>query len=200
MKNSFHILVLGASYGLLPGVKLALAGHKVTFVGRHEEVVLMGRNKIGIQMRHRRTGEELHVAVAIAADADCGIVALRTPSEADPAHAAIVIFAMQEGHYADPAVARLVDQIALLDLPILSIMNISPPPFLSRLGITQSEALAGVYSSEDIWRKIRPEKLTHTSPDPQAVRLDASSPGDLTVTHPSNFKAAPFAHRDDQDL
>ena len=36
------ILILGASYGLLPGAKLSLAGHAVTLVGRSDEIVAIG--------------------------------------------------------------------------------------------------------------------------------------------------------------
>ena len=39
--NSVRVLILGASYGLLPGVRLALAGHAVTLIGRATELAAM---------------------------------------------------------------------------------------------------------------------------------------------------------------
>ena len=47
--HAVRILVLGASYGLLPGVKLSLAGHRVTFVCRAEEISAIGGRDLEVQ-------------------------------------------------------------------------------------------------------------------------------------------------------
>lgn len=195
-----NVLILGASYGLLPGVKLALAGHRLTLVGRRDEIARMAEGDLELRLRDRRTGRDVILRAPVASQADRGKVALRTPEQADPAAADFVIFAMQEPQYRDPAVAALAQDIAALRRPILSIMNLPPPPFLRRLGIAAPDALAGVYASAELWRHIDPRKLTNASPDAQALRTDPDAPGRLTVTLASNFKAAPLAEAADQAL
>lgn len=190
-ETPLKILILGASYGLLPGVKLALAGHEITFVGRAEELAMMEKSTLNVRIPLRRTGElaELRSSAPV----------LVIPDAAKPELADIVLLAMQEPHFADPAVAALMQRIAASQKPCLSIMNLPPPPFLARLGIGGA-ALDGVYASSDAWEGFDPARLSNASPDPQALRMDAQTPGELTVTLASNFKAAPFAHAADQQV
>lgn len=189
-----RVLILGASYGLLPAVRLALAGHSVTVVGRADEVAAMAREPLRLELQARRSGE----AIVLEVTPGQGI-ALTTPLLADPVAADLVMLAMQEPHYADPAVAELMARIAAAGRPCLSIMNLPPPPFLARLGI-DTGLLDGVYASAAVWDRFAPEQLALASPDAQAVRLDPARPGTLTVTLASNFKAAPFARSADQAL
>lgn len=190
-----RILILGASYGLLPGVRLALAGHRVTLVGRATEVAAMARAPLRLELTARRGGAPIVLEVAPGKNAS-----LCTPDQADPAGADLIVLAMQEPQYADPPVAELMAQVAASGRPCLSIMNLPPPPFLTRLGGIDLAALDGVYASAAVWRQFDPAQLTLASPDPQAVRLDPERPGTLTVTLASNFKAAPFARPQDQLL
>ena len=189
-----QVLVLGASYGLLPGLRLALAGHEVTLVGRAEEVAAMRREDLRLELADRRNGAPISLAMAPGQGID-----LTTPQQARPEHADMVLLAMQEPQYADPVVAELMGRIAALGKPCLSIMNLPPPPFLARLGIDPA-VLQGVYGSAAVWNQFAPEQITLASPDAQAVRLDPARPGVLTVTLASNFKAAPFARAGDQAL
>lgn len=191
---TLRVLVLGASYGLLPGIRLALAGHRVTLIGRAEEIAAMGRDPLRLELVGRRDGAPIVLAVP----PEKGI-ALTTPAEADPEQADMVLLAMQEPQYADPVVAELMGRIAASGRPCLSIMNMPPPPFMARLGIDLA-ALGGVYASASVWSRFAPELVTLASPDAQAVRLDPAQPGVLTVTLASNFKVAPFARAEDQAL
>ena len=193
-----HILILGASYGLLPGAKISLAGHEVTLVGRGEEIAAMARGPLVVQIAARRGGEDIRLTVPVADAPSPGRIALATPGALDPAGFDLVILAMQEPHYAEPAVAGLMAAIASARLPCLSIMNLAPPPFLERLAVT--DALDDVYHCRAVWDGFDPRKVTLASPDPQAIRPDPASPGRLQVTLPSNFKAAPFALAEDQAL
>ncbi|MEQ1498703.1 MAG: hypothetical protein ABL914_08560 [Novosphingobium sp.] len=188
-----RLLVLGASYGLLPGVRLALTGHHVTFVGKADEIAAMARAPLRLLVpdRRGRAGFDL--------EAPAPNITLTTPEQADPVAADLVLLAMQEPHYADPAIAALLSRIGQTGRPCLSIMNLPPPPFLARLGIA-AEALDGVFSSALAWTRLDPDQLTLACPDAQALRLDPARPGELTVTLPSNFKAAPFARAADQAL
>ncbi|RYD82801.1 MAG: hypothetical protein EOP61_41775, partial [Sphingomonadales bacterium] len=200
MTTPVNILVLGASYGLLPGTKLALAGHCVTFVARADEIAAITQTGIAIHITPRRDGGEIVLAAPVAERAAPGEVALRVPDAVDLSGVQIVILAMQEPQYQDGAVAALMQRIAAARLPVLSIMNLAPPPFLARLGLTDRSAFQHVYSSGEVWDAFEPGKFTLASPDPQAVRPDAAIPGRLQVTLPSNFKAAPFALAEDQAL
>jgi hypothetical protein len=200
MTGPVRILVLGASYGLLPGVKLSLAGHAVTFVGRADEIGAMAREPICVEIPPRQGGEAIVLTAPVADRAGPARVALATPDAIDCAAFDFVLLAMQEPHYADPPVAALMAGIAAACLPCLSIMNMPPPPFLKRLEIDPSVAGFGVFRSGVVWNAFDPDKLTLASPDPQALRPDPATPGRLQVTLPSNFKAAPFAHASDQAL
>jgi len=195
-----RILILGASYGLLPGVKLSLAGHHVTLVGRADEVAAMARGPVAVHLPGRRASPAVVLTAAVANEASPGHVALTTPVNAAPDAADFVILAMQEPQYADPEVAALMADIAAARIPCLSIMNLAPPPFLARLGLSGSEARRGVYHSGPVWDGFDPLRFTLASPDPQAIRPDPAEPGHLLVTLASNFKAAPFALPDDQAL
>lgn len=194
------ILVMGASYGLLPGAKLALAGHRVTLIGRSDEIAAMARVPVAVQIPSRRSGPDIVLTVPVGKQSAPGKLALATPDCFDPASFDLVILAMQEPQYRAPNVAGLMARIAAARLPCLSLMNLAPPPFLARMGVATMSALEGVYSSRSVWDRFDPLKFTLASPDPQAVRRDPAAPGDLKVTLASNFKAAPFALGEDQAL
>lgn len=194
-----RILILGASYGMLPGVKLSLAGHAVTLVGRDEEIAAMALAPLEVLLPLRRGGDDIVLTVPAAAQASAGRIALAIPQDADPAAHDLVILAMQEPQYRDPPVAALMARITASGRPCLSIMNLAPPPFLRRLGIDVGP-LDGVYHSAEVWQAFDPERITLASPDPQAIRPDPAAPGRLLCTLPSNFKAAPFAQAQDQAL
>ncbi|MEO5597887.1 MAG: hypothetical protein ABIQ66_04640 [Novosphingobium sp.] len=197
---SVKILILGASYGLLPGVKLALAGHAVTFVGQPDEVAAMSLNPLEVRLSLRRGGGDVTLRVPISHEPARGFAALRTPDQIDPADYQFVILAMQEPQFKAPAIADLMGRIAASGRPCLSIMNLPPRAYLERLGSIAPPAYQGVYSSEAVWQGLDPRKISLTSPDAQAVRIDPAQPGQLTVTLASNFKAAPFAEAEDQAL
>lgn len=186
-----NILILGASYGLLPGVKLALAGHRVTFVGQAEEIRRMQSAPLSVTIPLRKSGAVAQLV--------CDNASFTVPELADPAAADFIILAMQEPQFANPQVADLARRVGASGKPCLSIMNLPPPPFLARLDISPA-ALKGVYSAMDVWESFDPQRISNASPDPQALRMDADRPGALTVTLASNFKAAPFAHGEDQRL
>ena len=200
MDRPVRILVLGAAYGLLPGIKLALAGHAVTLVGRAEEIAAMARAPLEVSLPLRRADGHIVLAAEVAAAAAPGRPALRTPDSSSPADHDFVILAMQEPQYAAPEVTGLMGRIAEAGIPCLSIMNLAPPCYLDRLGTVPPQAYGAVYSSADVWARLSPDRFTLASPDAQAVRLDPGAPGRLTVTLPSNLKAAPFPRAEDQAL
>ena len=191
-----RVLILGASYGMLPGVKLSLAGHRVTLVGRADEIAAMARDGLSLTMPLRRNAGPLQAGsllqAAVADVAAPGAVALVTPENANPQANDFVILAMQEPQFAAPEVGALIDRIVAAGLPCLSIMNLPPLPFLASLGTIPDSAFEGVYASEAVWRNLPAELLTVACPDAQAIRPDPMKPGHISVTLTSNFKAAPF--------
>ncbi|MXO71878.1 hypothetical protein [Alteraurantiacibacter buctensis] len=195
-----NVLVLGASYGLLPAIKLALAGHAVTVVGREDEIAAMADGPVQLEMAMRRTGQRIVLAAPLVAHPTPGSLTLRTPAGAAPEQADFALLAMQEPHFAAPAVAALMARIAAARVPCLSLMNLPPPTFLARLDSVPESALEGVYSAPQAWAGLDPALISVASPDAQALRLDGTRPGVLTVTLASNFKAAPFADHAAQSL
>jgi hypothetical protein len=183
------VLFLGASYGAVLGLRIAAAGHRVTFACRPEEAALINAGQLRLHLPARDSGEVLALSPAQCPHPP----AAATPEAIDPAGHHLVCLAMQEPQYAQPAVAGLLSRVARARVPCLSIMNVPVPPFLARLGALPPDALASVFASPGLWSGFDPALFTMASADPQAVR--EAHPGALVtrVTLPSNFKAAPFA-------
>ncbi len=196
----FNILVLGAAYGLVPSLRMLSAGHHVTVVCKPEEQAELIRDGAKIVF-HRDTENERHIS----APAQKGAAAAGTLGLADPNVDAsgfdLVFLAMSEPHYTHPAVGGLLKRIAAARTPVISLMNMVPPPFLSRLcpeiDLTK---MAPAYAAWDVWQHFDPQTMSAASPDAQAVRLDPAVPNELTVTLGSNFKVAPFARKADQAM
>lgn len=192
MDQPLSILILGASYGILPATKLVLAGHKVTVVGRPAEIAAMAATGIALHLSARETGTLLclRLSAVVERAAGPGQLTLRSPQTVDPDACDLVVFAMQEPQYAAPEVIALMGRIARSARPCLSIMNMPPLPFLERLPGIDTHFLICISSAA--WAGFDPACVTLASPDPQAVRPDPSQPGTLQVTLASNFKMAPL--------
>jgi hypothetical protein len=195
--TSHSILVLGAAYGLLPSVRIALAGHRVTVVCRSEEQVQISTHGATVTFLDRRGQVRTSLKVpAHSGAATQGLLGLVSP-ETDPADYDLVLLAMGEPHYAEPEVASLVRRIADARRPVISLMNLVPPPFLARLGTLDVNGLRPAYAAWDVWQALDPELVTAASPDVQAVRPDPTQANEIAVTLASNFKVAPFQRPDD---
>lgn len=191
--NPLKVLVLGSAYGMLPGVKLSLAGHHVTLVGKRDEIAQMAQGRLTVTLPLRQSAQGIELGVDVALHAGAAAIALRVPDDVDPAEYDFAILAMQEPQFAVADVGDLMRRIAAARLPCLSIMNLPPRPYLASLDGIPRKALDGVYASEAVWTAFPPDLLTVACPDPQAIRVDPEKPGELLVTLASNFKAAPFA-------
>lgn len=190
-----RILILGASYGALFGIKLAAAGHHVTLVGQPNEVALI--NSDGCQVRLPVAGYGL---VELHSKTLAGTMAAVGPDIAEPAGYDLVVLAMQEPQYRAPVIRRLLAAIGAADRPVLSIMNMPPPPFLKRIPALEDIALDGCYSDSRVWDPIDPYRLTLCSPDPQAFRPPGEPVNVLQVRLATNFKAAPFENTVDNGM
>ncbi len=198
--RTFNLLVLGAAYGLLPSVRMLLAGHRVTVVCREAEQQAIASTGARIELL-RRSGE-LDRCLSVPAGtgpSSIGTLGL-VGAEIDPSAFDLAFLAMGEPQYAAPEITALLKRLGDAGLPVISLMNALPPPFLRRLGTIEVDQMQPAYSSWPAWQSLDPDQITAASPDAQAVRRDPSRPGDLTVTLASNFKVAPFARAADQAM
>ncbi|MEM1345815.1 MAG: hypothetical protein AAGI34_14725 [Pseudomonadota bacterium] len=182
------ILILGASYGSLLGAKLALAGHHATLVCLPTEAETI--NAQGLRTRLPIKGRD--GSIEIDSRSAPGRIAACTPKQADPSAHALVALAMQEPQYRHPSVRALLRRIGQAGVPVLSIMNMPPLPYLARLSGLDTAALHHAYTDPSVWEAIEPAKITLASPDPQAFRPPEEGPNVLQVTLATNFKTARF--------
>jgi len=114
------------------------------------------------------------------------------PQEADPRDYDLVVLAMQEPQYGSAGVRELLDAVAKSRVPCMSIMNMPPLPYLSRVPGIDAGALRDCYTAPAVWDSFDPALMTLCSPDPQAFRPPDEKVNVLQVRLPTNFKAARF--------
>jgi hypothetical protein len=182
------ILILGASYGSLLGMKLALAGHAVTLVCLPQEAALI--NAKGAIVRMPVKGREGLVEVN-SRDLPGKLTAAGT-ADVSPRDFDLVALAMQEPQYRSPGVRELLDDVAKSGAPCMSIMNMPPLPYLARIPGIDAARCAGSYADPSVWDSFDPKLMTLCSPDPQAFRPPDEEVNVLQVRLPTNFKAARF--------
>jgi len=186
---SYRILILGASYGSLLGTKCLMAGHDVTLVCRTATAQLI--NEQGTEVRIRLKGEDAHRTI-LSSEQPGRLTAL-TPEEVNPEDYDLVGLAMQEPQYAHPSLRDLMTKIADAGLPCLSIMNMPPLAYLSRLPGLDTSEIEDAFAESRVWSHFIPGNVTLCSPDPQAFRPPEEAANVLHVGLPTNFKAAKFA-------
>ena len=183
-----RILILGASYGSLLGVKLAAAGHAVKLVCLPAEAALI--NAKGAIVRLPVKGRE--GLVELRSRELPGLLDAAGPGEVDPAKFDLVALAMQEPQYRSPGVRELLEAVAKARVPCLSIMNMPPMPYLRRLPGVDADRCADCFTDASVWDSFDPKLVTLCSPDPQAFRPPEEEVNVLQVRLPTNFKAARF--------
>ncbi len=188
MTERKSILILGASYGALLGIKLLMAGHRVTLVGLPAEAARLEAE--GVTVRMPVAGRDDKIAVA-SRDLP-GVLAATTPAEADPAAHDLVALAMQEPQYRAPEIRDLLRRCDEAGRPMMSIMNMPPLAYLARLPGLDVGAFRHCSADATVWDGVSPARITLASPDPQAFRPDPADPTRLEVTLPTNFKVAQF--------
>ena len=182
------ILILGASYGSLLGMKFALAGHDVTLVCLPQEAALINAKGAVIRMPVKgRDG-----LVEINTRKLPGKLAATTTDVAKPGEYDLVGLAMQEPQYRSPGVRELLDAVAKSGKPCMSIMNMPPLPYLARIPGIDANKCADAFTDATVWKSFDPKLMTLCSPDPQAFRPPEEEVNVLQVRLPTNFKAARF--------
>lgn len=196
MSTGKSILILGASYGSLLGIKLAAAGHDVTLVCLPNEVELINAKGAIVRMPVRgRDG-----LVEINSNDLEGRVRGATPDAVTVAGFDFVALAMQEPQYRAPAIRALMADIGRSGLPVMSIMNMPPLTYLKRIPGLDAERLRHCYADASVWDLLTPNQITLCSPDPQAFRPPGEPVNVLQVRLATNFKAACFAWPADNAL
>ena len=183
-----RILVFGASYGALLAVKLAAAGHRVQLVCRARTAQLIEERGVTVRMPTKARG-----MVEVRSRELPGLVGACTPEAADPGAHDLVALAMQEPQYGAPGVRELLLATADARVPVLSIMNMPPMPYLARIPGIDPGACAESYVDPSLWEGFDPSLVTLCSPDAQAFRPPEEDGNVLQVRLASNFKAARFA-------
>jgi hypothetical protein len=185
---TYNVLIMGASYGSLLASKLLFAGHKVKLVCLPAEVEAI--NTDGIRVRLPVKGRR--DLVEIDSRKLPGKLSADGPGAINPAEYDLVALAMQEPQYRSPGVRELLDAVAKSRVPCMSIMNMPPLPYLKRIPGLNTDALNNCFTDASVWANFEPGVLTLCSPDPQAIRMPEDKINVLTVTLPTNFKAARF--------
>ena len=183
-----RIVILGASYGSLLGTKLALAGHDVTLVCLPEEAQAINAEGVRLRLPVRGRVDPVEIDSREAP----GSVIAAAPEAIDPTGFDLACLAMQEPQFRAAPVRDLLARIGRVGLPVLSIMNMPPLPYLARLPGIDSTPLRTCYGDARVWDVIDPARITLASPDPQAFRPEGAGPNVLQVSLPTNFKAARF--------
>lgn len=184
----YRVLIMGASYGSLLGLKIAAAGHTVMLACRPEEVEII--NAKGVRVRLPIKGR-MH-PIEVDSRALPGKLAASVPAAIELENFDLVVLGMQEPQYGAPGVRELLDSVAQAKLPCMSIMNMPPLPYLARIPGVAVEGCRSCYTDASVWSGLAPALTTLCSPDPQAFRPPNEGANVLQVRLPTNFKAAPF--------
>ena len=188
MNSKRSILILGASYGSLLASRLLLAGHNVTLVCLPEEASLIAADGIRVRMPAKGSANLIEIDSKMLD----GTLTASAPGNADPAAFDLMVLAMSEPQYRAKEVRDLLVRAAAARVPMMSIMNMPPLPFMLRIpGIAKADILRA-YADPSVWEPIDPALMTLCSPDPQAFRPADEPVNVLQVSLPTNFKAARF--------
>jgi len=188
MRRKYSILIMGASYGSLLGVKLALAGHDVHLICLPAEADLI--NTEGAIVRLPIKGRD--GLVEINSKKLPGKVTAGGTQGVKSSAYDLIVLAMQEPQYRSPGVRDLLDAVASSRVPCMSIMNMPPLPYLKRVPGLNADACRAAFTDPSVWDGFDPKLLTLCSPDAQAVRPPDEKVNVLRVKLPTNFKAARF--------
>lgn len=191
-----RVLILGASYGSLLSTKLLMAGHDCTLICRDATAGLINSEGTVVRLKLKDESEpRLISSPGLPGDVDAV-----TPDKANPADYDLVCLAMQEPQYSAGAVKDLMTRVAKSRTPCLSIMNMPPLSYLSRIESLAGADLKSAYDDPSVWNEFEPGLMSLCSPDPQAFRPPEEKANFLHVGLPTNFKAAVFEDAKHNDM
>ena len=191
-----NLLIFGASYGSLFGIKALAAGYDAHLVCKPDEARLFATEGARVRLPVRGLAEEIDLN----SQELPGNLTASPPEGVDPADFGLVVLAMQEPQFSAPGVRELLARTARSQRPCLSIMNMPPLPYLQRIAGLEAQDFADCYTEAAIWQAFDPGRITLCSPDAQAVRPPDTPANFLQVRLPTNFKAAIFENAADTAL
>lgn len=194
VRGKLSILVLGASYGLILGLKASFCGHRVTFVCRPEEIDLINQGNAAVQIPSKHSAQVIELRAEAAPERPTAT----SPNDVETDDYDFCILAMQEPQYSNIEITELISKISHANLPILSIMNMPLPPLFSGALQLDLKEISEVWHNADIWSAMDPTRFSAASPDPQAMMIGSTRDLLVRVNHPTNIKAAPFANDEAQ--
>src|SRR4051812_6691653 len=147
MPERHKVVILGATYGSLLATKLLLGGHDVVLVCLPAEAELINRE--GTRVRMPVAGRD--EPVEIDSRALDGTLSAQAPEDLDPAAHDLVVLAMQEPQYRAAPVRALLERVGTAGVPCMSIMNMPPLPYLSRIPGVSAEACRDCYADPTVW-------------------------------------------------
>ena len=167
---------------------MILAGHDVTMICLPEEADLINADgiRVKIPVRGRDGLMEIDSRNAL------GTIRAASPADVNPKDFNLIGLAMQEPQYRSPGVRELLDAVATSGVPIMSIMNMPPLPYLKRIPSIAAVDIDACYTEAAVWSRFDPAMITLASPDPQAFRPLDEPVNHLQVSLPTNFKVARF--------
>lgn len=183
-----RVLIMGASYGSLLAARLMAAGHKSHLICRASTAAQMTEN--GSIVRLPVKGRDGLVEVNSLSFP--GMLTASAPEAVDPAGYDMAVLAMQEPQYGQPGVRELLGRVAAARVPVMSIMNMPPLPYLARIPGLDTRTLRSCYTDPSVWDAFDPTLMTLCSPDPQAFRPPTEPINVLQVRLATNFKTARF--------
>jgi hypothetical protein len=188
MKNTYNILILGASYGSLLATKLLFGGHRLTLVCLPAEADAINQDGARVRLPIKGRKEPIVIDTRTLP----GQLSATGPTGVHPSDYDLVALAMQEPQYRAAGVRELLAGVARSKVPCMSIMNMPPLPYLKRIPDVDADALKHCYTDATVWEHFDPNLMTLCSPDPQAFRPPEEKINVLQVTLPTNFKVARF--------
>lgn len=196
--RTFNILILGASYGSLLGIKFLASSHNVTMTCRAATAALI--NEQGIRVRFPIKGrKDIGVSGLLEVHSRdlAGKLNACTPQlVGDLTRFDLIVLAMQEPQYRQDGIRELMLKVADSKLPCMPIMNMPPLPYLARLKAINPSldltACRAAYADPTIWDGFDPSLMTLSSPDPQAFRPIDEPVNVLQAALATNFKVAQF--------
>ena len=191
-----NIMIMGASYGALLGIKLCAAGHSTTLVCLPEEAELINRDGQRVRMPVRGRDD----LVEVDSRRLPGRLSGATTGAVDPSEFDLIALAMQEPQYGASGVRELLERVARSAVPCMSIMNMPPLPYLRRIPGLDVNPLRSCYTEPSVWDSFDPAKMTLCSPDAQAFRPPEEKTNVLQVSLPTNFRSARFESDEDTAL
>ncbi len=188
MSTTYDTLIMGASYGSLLATKLLLAGHNAKLICLPDEADLINKAGTRVRLPVKGRGE----TVEIDSRTLPGSLSAAPPDGIDPSGFDLVALAMQEPQYRAAGVRELLDRVAKAQVPCMSIMNMPPLPYLTRIPALDAASLRHCYTDPTVWDSFDPALMTLCSPDAQAFRPQGEASNLLQVGLPTNFRSARF--------